>query len=828
LQVLGSDEAHRENREATVAKSLFKEKAFWFVILLSVVLFSEPLFSGKTFYVRDTTLQVLPQHQVLFGRLAEQGLPLWNDASHGGQPALANLTFAPLYPLHVLYLFLPFLYTFNLLTVLHLIACPIAAYICARSLRYAPSSSCVVALIFGLGGYTLSLANLLTMLRGTPYIPLMVALWHLRLDTGKTRWFLLSMVAGTMQVFAGAPGACGITMLLLLLWSLAYPYAQSRWYTRMRLWVFLALCVYGLAAVQLVPTAEMASWSARSPGVDFDSFTKWSLYWSRLPELIVPAFWMNYSDGSAQSLWGWKFTEELFPFVLSIYIGAVSLFLALLGGLQRANSGCLARRLRVALLAMFMGCLFLSLGRFAPFSFFKFLYHYVPLITIFRFPVKFLLGGLLPLALLAGYACERYFGTRSRAAPSRYLCLTVWGIGVISGILAGAFALSDTFAIGLQSLVFQQAGEHIRASLQKSFIHLAAIWFLFACLCQYRAWQWRFWQPYLLVLLLAIDLFAAGKHVNKYAPPALYDRPPAVRMVSEVVNNGRLYKARYRNEKIMLAAPPAYDDYLWSMRWKIEILEPYAPLLYNIPFIFYSDVERLSQKYVYALTKIISTVPWQQRLPFLSAAAVTAIITQEELALAGVHFIAEIPNKSHLKYYLYRNDRAVNRIAFVSDWKVVASDGAALYTMARGSFRPESQVILQRPEKTFLMRPVTQSFIQELAQQTPQPCAAAEISQRWSGSSSAGYVVTNACDGFLVFAEPYYPGWQIRVDQQPAPILRANYAFSAVYLKAGKHIVQRQYRPASLMLGAAISLVFCCVIGIGVPMRAWLRRPRRT
>ncbi|MCZ6872981.1 MAG: YfhO family protein, partial [bacterium] len=409
---------------------------------------------------------------------------------------------------------------------------------------------------------------------------------------------------------------------------------------------------------------------------------------------------------------------------------------------------------------------------------------------------------------------------------SRNFCLTLWGIFIVCSILTGAFALSDAFAIGLQSLVFQQSGVYLRANLQLSFSHMASIWFLFACLCQYRASQWRFWQPYLLVLLLAIDLLVSGKHINKYAPPELYDRPPAVKMVSEVVNSGRLYKARNRNEAIMLTAPPPYDDYLWSMRWKIEILEPYAPLLYNIPFIFHSDIEKLSQKYVYTLTKIVNTVPWQQRLPFLSAAAVTAIITQEELALPGVHLIAAIPNKSSLKFYLYRNDHAVNRIAFISDWKIAASDGEALYTMSKDSFRPKSQVILQRPQKTFFMRPVAQSFIQELAKRTPQSCAPAAISQSRSGPSSANYAVTNACDGFLVFAEPYYPGWQVSVDQQPVPILRANYAFSAVYLKAGKHIVQRQYRPASLILGAAISLVFCCVIGIGMPARAWLRRSR--
>lgn len=808
-------------------KSVCKEATFWFVILLSILLFFEPLFGGTTFYVRDTSLVVLPQYQSLFGHLGEQPFSLWNAYPHGGQPSLANLAFAPLYPLHALFLFLPFLYAFNLFTVLHLIACPITAYLCARTLRYSPTSSCVVALVFGLCGYTLSLGNLLSILRGVPYMPLMVALWHLRLESGKTRWFILTVVAGAMQVLSGAPDVTGITMLFLLLWTLAYPYQRSTWLARVGCWVLLGMCVVGVAAVQLIPSGEMVLWSARSPGVGFDNFTKWSLYPRRLPELIVPSFWMDYRDGSAASFWGWEATDERFPFILSLYIGAVSLCLALAGALQRADQETLPRRLRYTLLVVYIGCLLLALGRFSPFSILEFLYHSVPLITIFRYPVKFLLGGLLPLALLAGAACERYFGSQESMPPSRRFRIALWGIGCLFAVLTLGFALSDDIAERLQVASFQQSRDDIRAAIQWSLVHTTAVWVLFAFLCQYRAVMWRAWQPYLLILILAIDLLASGKDVNPYASPQLYAPSPAAKMVSDVVKNGRLYKERNRNEDILLTAPPPYDDYVWSMRWKIEVLEAYAPLLYRIPFIFVNDVEKLSQKYVHRLTKIIARIPWRQRLPFLSAAGVTAIVTQDALSIPGLQFIAEIPNKSDLKFYLYRNDRAAPRAAFVSQWQVAPSDGDAIYMMSNGSFQPQAQVILQKPEKAPFMPPVDDAWMQRLAAQTSPPCAAEEVLTTSSGPSSVRYSVTNGCDGILVFAEPYYPGWHVSVDRQPVPILRANYAFSAVYLPAGQHIVERRYQPASLRLGAVISVVCCGAIGGGVAARLLRRRSRR-
>ncbi|MSP12213.1 MAG: hypothetical protein EXR62_04555 [Chloroflexi bacterium] len=60
--------------------------------------------------------------------------------------------------------------------------------------------------------------------------------------------------------------------------------------------------------------------------------------------------------------------------------------------------------------------------------------------------------------------------------------------------------------------------------------------------------------------------------------------------------------------------------------------------------------------------------------------------------------------------------------------------------------------------------------------------------------------------GYLVVRDTFYPGWEVQVDSRPAPALRADGFFRAVYLAPGSHQVTWRYRPLSLTLGAALSL----------------------
>jgi hypothetical protein len=113
-------------------------------------------------------------------------------------------------------------------------------------------------------------------------------------------------------------------------------------------------------------------------------------------------------------------------------------------------------------------------------------------------------------------------------------------------------------------------------------------------------------------------------------------------------------------------------------------------------------------------------------------------------------------------------------------------------------------------------------------------------SWRWEGSGGANAVRWEPelreftldggqSSGRFVLIEQFYPGWRALVDGHSVPIERWNGAFQSIAVPAGSHAVRFEYRPASVMLGAAISIV--SVLGfatwlLGFGRREDLRAPR--
>ncbi len=77
--------------------------------------------------------------------------------------------------------------------------------------------------------------------------------------------------------------------------------------------------------------------------------------------------------------------------------------------------------------------------------------------------------------------------------------------------------------------------------------------------------------------------------------------------------------------------------------------------------------------------------------------------------------------------------------------------------------------------------------------------------------------------GLVVLADAYYPGWIATVDGTPALVLPTNHLFRGVPAPAGTHRVRFEYRPASVILGAAASVVGWLVILL-LAWRGWAAR----
>ncbi len=76
--------------------------------------------------------------------------------------------------------------------------------------------------------------------------------------------------------------------------------------------------------------------------------------------------------------------------------------------------------------------------------------------------------------------------------------------------------------------------------------------------------------------------------------------------------------------------------------------------------------------------------------------------------------------------------------------------------------------------------------------------------------------------GYMVLAKTFYPGWKATVNGQPAPVYRANYAFSAIPLQPGDNLIAFYYDPDSFKLGGTVTLA-SLLIGVGVLIFFWRR-----
>jgi hypothetical protein len=83
--------------------------------------------------------------------------------------------------------------------------------------------------------------------------------------------------------------------------------------------------------------------------------------------------------------------------------------------------------------------------------------------------------------------------------------------------------------------------------------------------------------------------------------------------------------------------------------------------------------------------------------------------------------------------------------------------------------------------------------------------------------------VTTAQNGLLMLSEMYYPEWKARVDGNPVPLYRADYALRAIPVPAGHHTVTCYYDPQSFKKGLRLSLIALgltlCMGGAGVVLR---------
>ncbi|HBR17856.1 MAG: hypothetical protein A3G39_08375 [Deltaproteobacteria bacterium RIFCSPLOWO2_12_FULL_43_16] len=126
---------------------------------------------------RDLSVFFIPPRLFWVDAIKNGEFPLWNPYYYSGIPLLATLQPAVFYPLNILLLILPFDLAFNWLIILHFFLAGIFTFLLLRELGASIVGALIGALIFMLGGYLISVHNLLSTLLSVIWVPFIIFLY---------------------------------------------------------------------------------------------------------------------------------------------------------------------------------------------------------------------------------------------------------------------------------------------------------------------------------------------------------------------------------------------------------------------------------------------------------------------------------------------------------------------------------------------------------------------------------------------------------------------------------------------------------------------------
>ena len=708
------------------------EIGFWYFALLP----------GKTFFLRDLSLEIIPKRT--FWAHAG-GFALWNPLGFFGIPYAANPQSEAFYPFNFFYLFFGAERGLVFYIVFHHLLFLFTFYLAFRELGFGLESSLVSALGFAFGGFFCSLTILIVLLSTVAWFPLMVMVLSRAWQKNWLGYGLLLAPLVCMQMLAGevemAVMSWGLAVLAVAL-APAHVFngrAAEKMMAALGVGVFFGAA---FSSFQLALTLQMIPWSNRASGFLLEDALAWSVRFRELKSIVIPnyiipapAFEQRYGV-----YWGIGFFSE-FPYFFSYYAGIIILLLSVLPFLSRYR-GRSWFWLALALIALVM-----VLGEQIPV--YKFFYRVVPGFKLFRMPVKFFYLLDFALVSMAALGYEAFEG-RSR----KRLAWMLLGSGLVLLLLLMIFSVRleelDRNAVLIERRFLVQ-------SLLKSLCFLL----LGAGLVALTSPENKSRVGLLLALLIFADLFLAHRWLNPAVDHNFYNtlNYTVRRFIQE--HEAQTVPARMltlsRNEdtnEIEKALNPlaTFTD-LWNG------LEGLMPVYFRINgYRAYSSFHLADILTVNDL--ILKAGMGQRRLIFNRA--------DIEYVFAPSRGFMSLGNPFSRARIFYNARALPERERIFSLWVDPNFPAQRTLLLEGRNFESGSggNLVMSEPARV-------------VAYENEKVVVEAEAKK----------------DGWLLLLDSFYPGWKALVDSAPAEVVRADGFFRAVRVPAGRHEVIFYFHP---------------------------------
>jgi hypothetical protein len=750
-----------------------------FFLVIFGLFFQANIIGQKLFCFRDIGRYYYPSRFFVVESLHQGNFPFWNPYIFCGYPSFASLQQATLYPLSLLYCLFPFFQGFNWFFLAHFLIAGTGLYLLLRRLSLGRLASLCGSICFAFSGYLVSMLNLLTTLSAVVWIPFLFLSFRRFLQSRRFFWLVPASLVLCFQFLSGQPEIAFLTFFIAGIYAAYSSWSYKEWGSmRFGLQGLLALIVLvlGIISVQIIPFLEIIKNSVRETTSAIRN-TIWSFHPLESINFIIPSFSGDLLAGSSS----WFGQAWMRSGYLGIIVLACAVF-SLLGS-QRENKyfWSLAG----------MGLL-LSLGQYLPWL--EAGYKYLPGFNLIRYPVKYISLFYFGLAVLVGLGVEQCF-TINAWKRSRVQLV------VLLVLLSGAY------------LILWQFRTHIFSALEKYyFASLAPLEnkiFYNKAPQLFTDWLWMIaWLAgFMMVLFLRPAKILPETTVKKIflglftlsLLSGSFGLEPVVEQYFYTVPTGNVqflqerlgYERVYLTPKSSSAAVKNLTVYP-KVDFREDFYKRQKAILPNLQAVhhFFSidGYESIKLKNNEHIINLISARPLSQVAKYLDLLGVKYLLSFYPVEWEPLTKVRD----DYIMFFKNKNVR--DRIQFFSQAECLSQPAEIDRLLEQDSFDPAKILILTGSTKF-----------------CPPPSPDGSSGQA-SGMilSYAGNRVeiqaTARQDIWLLLADTYYPGWQARINGQPATIQQADYMLRAIRLPAGENRVIFSFLPSWFWAGLISTL----------------------
>lgn len=794
----------------------------------------------------DLVLENFQWKHFIVESFKQKEIPLWNPYLFGGVPFLAAGQSSALYPASLLFYILPIDRAFGYFVALQLALAATMMFAFMRVIGVHRFGAMVSAITYAFSAFFVVSTTFPMIISAAAWLPAILACVEIIITANKkSRQILFTLVGAILLGVQFLAGHIEISMYVLIVtafYSAGRLFSLSAWRERIRIGsviVLMTLIGIALGAIQLVPLYELVQNNFRSGSASYHDVIGWAYPLRQVITFLIPDFFGNpthhtYFDvfdfttraaPSGTIFWGIKNYVEA-----GSYVGILPLLLALIAlvasfKVHVSGSDNLKLATMKPVTWVFVTLALISLLFIFGTPLYAILFFGIPGFNQLHTPFRWVFPYTLSVAVLAGIGCEILkragewergrVGEKVSRSPSLPLSLSwialILGLGILIALAASWLLRDQTLALAdrivQSSNLAQLAFDSGQMFYSYEFRNLAlfGLFLLGAGITLYASRSTttitsRFggipvWQL-LAVAVLTADLFIIGFSFYPRADSGSVEfTPPAVKFLQQDKSFYRITSYDSADEKMFnpnvgmyygIADIRGYDSIIPKQYAELMgLLAPQDQLLFNRIAPFYS--------------------PDPLDSPLIHLLNVKYVLTKRPLPNAGYTLVYDDEIK------IYRNDQVLPRAFIVPHARVIPDRAAFLDAMK--TLEPTREVLLEETP----------------ASTVTSTCNYNPVSiEKYTGTQVI--VKSNqACAGWLVLADSYFPGWLAFIDEQETPIYKANYNFRAVLVPAGEHVIRFKYSPVSFRVGAIGSFLGAMVLLLGFAYLAWQRfyRPER-